>query len=41
MKKFIVSLVLSLVAIFTIASTAGACTWWFYQPELPQKPQKQ
>jgi cyclic lactone autoinducer peptide len=38
MKKLIASLVLFLVALFALTTTAGACLWAFYQPEMPQKP---
>ena len=40
MRKFIASLVITLLAFFGLASAAGACTWIFYQPELPQKLEK-
>ena len=40
MKKFIASLVISLLVFVGLTSAAGACFWITYQPELPQKPQK-
>lgn len=40
MKKLIVSLVISMLVFFGLASTAGACFWLFYQAEMPQKPQE-
>jgi cyclic lactone autoinducer peptide len=40
MKKFIASLVLFLVSLLAFAATAGACMWFLYQPEMPQKPQE-
>ena len=40
MKKFIASIVLSLIGLFAFAVTAGACFFILYQPEMPQKPQK-
>lgn len=40
MKKFIASLVISLLVFFGLATAAGACFWAAYQPEMPQKPQK-
>jgi cyclic lactone autoinducer peptide len=39
MKKFLASLVFFLLAFLGWATIAGACVVWFYQPELPQKPQ--
>jgi cyclic lactone autoinducer peptide len=40
MKKFIASLIVFVLLAFGLASTAGACFWFLYQPEMPQKPQK-
>lgn len=40
MKKFLVSLVLILLAIFGWATMASACVWMWYQPEMPQRPQE-
>jgi cyclic lactone autoinducer peptide len=40
MKKFLASLVLFILAFFSWAAVAGACYWYWYQPELPQKPQE-
>jgi cyclic lactone autoinducer peptide len=40
MKKFLASLVLLLLALFGWATIAGACSFFWYQPEMPQKPQK-
>ena len=37
MKKFIASLVISLLVFFGLVSAAGACVWIAYQPEMPQK----
>jgi len=39
MKKTLIASILALIILFGAASIAGACVWWFYQPELPQKPQ--
>jgi cyclic lactone autoinducer peptide len=40
MKRFIASLVVLLMFVIGILSITGACWWMFYQPEMPQKPQK-
>ena len=40
MKKFIASLVIFVLLIFGVVSTAGACWFLAYQAEMPQKPQK-
>jgi cyclic lactone autoinducer peptide len=40
MKKFVASLVILLLVFLGLVSACGACYWWQYQPELPQRPQK-
>ncbi|HBG17135.1 MAG TPA: cyclic lactone autoinducer peptide [Firmicutes bacterium] len=37
MKKRILSVVLSLLAVLATCSMSAACLIWFYQPEIPQK----
>jgi cyclic lactone autoinducer peptide len=39
MKKALASIALAILGIFSIAFTASACIFIFYQPELPQKPE--
>ena len=39
MRKFIASLVLLVVTFLGMVSIAGACGFFWYQAELPQKPE--
>ncbi|HEX3048675.1 MAG TPA: cyclic lactone autoinducer peptide [Bacillota bacterium] len=40
MKKFSASLVIFLATLLAMLSICSACAMFWYQPELPQKPQR-
>ncbi len=37
MRKFLAGLLITLIGLSFIPMVAGACGWWFYQPEMSSK----